>query len=239
MYLILLVTHKNNLKRVNESNKKWLDNIQIPYIIVYGDPGIKDDYYIQDNHTLVVKCPDTYEYLTLKLACAYKFIATSELTKNIRGIFKVDDDVLINIKQFKKYISKTIQEDYVGHAYKIQKDSPCSHHQKKVNDSLLKSITFNLNESIICYGPMYYLSKRALNVIVSKFSYHLFSIYSTEIFEDYTFGNVLKDSGINATCMKMFTDNLDQFQKDIGFISFHDYDHSQDLNNLNKSVNLL
>jgi hypothetical protein len=238
MYLILLVTHQGNLKRVSEINVKWLNRCNIPYIIVYGDPNIKNDYYIQDNFTLVVKCPDTYEYLTLKLACAYKFIATSESTKNVQGIFKVDDDVLINVKLFQNYISKSIQDDYSGHAYEIQKNCPCSHHQTKVSDSRLKSITFSLKDSIICYGPMYYLSRRSLNTIVSKFSYHNFSIYSTDMFEDYTFGNILKDSGIKPNCMKMFTDKLDQFEN-MSFIAFHDFDHTKDLNDLNKITNLL
>jgi hypothetical protein len=168
MYLILLLTHKGNLQKVNETNRYWLNECGIPYIILYGDPNIKDDYYVKDKHTLVVKCPDTYEYLTLKLACAYKFIATSESTKNIQGIFKVDDDVLINIKNFKSYISKTIQDDYAGHAYQIAKDCPCSHHQTKTHNSALQSITFRLKECIICYGAMYYLSRKSLNIICLK-----------------------------------------------------------------------
>lgn len=238
MYLILLLTHRGNLEKVNETNRKWLDHCGVPYIIVYGDTNIKDDYNIQDKHTLVVKCPDTYEYLTLKLACAYKFIVTSELTKNIRGVFKVDDDVLINIKQFQSYIKNSIQEDYAGHAYEISKDCPCSHHQTKTKNTALQTITFRLKESIICYGPMYYLSRRALNIIVSKFSYHNFNIYSTEMFEDYTFGNILKQNGIDASCMKMFTDHVDQFKNNSGFIALHDADHTRDLLSLHENINI-
>lgn len=237
MYLILLLTHKANLEKVNKTNRKWLNECGIPYIILYGDPNIKEDYYIKDRHTLIVKCQDTYEYLTLKLACCYKFIATSEETKNITGVFKIDDDVLINVKEFQNYISNGIKEDYIGHAYKIQQDCPCSHHQTKTQNLALQNITFRLKESIICYGPMYYLSRKSLNIIVSKFSYHNFNIYSTEMFEDYTFGNILKDSGINAFCMKMFTDKIENFNQNIGFISFHDSDHKYDLDTLHEKIN--
>jgi hypothetical protein len=237
MYLNLLVTHKENLEKVKKINQKWLNNCGVPYIIVYGDPSIKDDYYIEDKYTLVVKCPDTYEYLTLKLACAYKFIATSELTKNVKGIFKIDDDVLINVKEFKNYISKPITNDYIGHMYRIQENTHCSHHQTKVSDEFLKSITFHLKECDICYGPMYYISRHALNTIVSKFSYHTFNIYSTELFEDYTFGNILKYSGISGICMKMFTEKIDEFKKNISFISFHDANHTMDLDDLNNKIN--
>ena len=71
MYYILLLTHKNNLKQVRD--KHWLKEVKLPYIILYGDESIENDYhYNKDENTLIVKCPDTYEYLTLKLACAYK-----------------------------------------------------------------------------------------------------------------------------------------------------------------------
>jgi hypothetical protein len=75
----------------------------------------------------------------------------------------------------------------------IYKDTLCSHHKTKVSSQNLKSITFNLKKGLMCHGAMYYLSKRALNIIVSKFSYHNFNICSTDLFEDYTFANILKD----------------------------------------------
>jgi hypothetical protein len=56
------------------------------------------------------------------------------------------------------------------------------------------------------------------------------------MFEDYTFGNLLKESGINAICMRMFSDKLDQF-KTMGFIAFHDDNHTHDLLSLHKAIN--
>lgn len=234
MYYILLLTHKNNLQHVK--NKYWLKKVKLPYIILYGDESIEDDYhYNKYENILIVKCPDTYEYLTLKLACAYKAILNMPETSNITGIFKVDDDIVINIKELHNYIDKSIKHDYTGHVYRTIK-TLCSHHQSKVSNKLLKNLTFSLNALDFCYGPMYFLSKKALQIIVSKFSYHNFSIYSTDIFEDYTFGNLLNKSSIYPFCMKMYTNHLEEFTK-YNFISFHDADHTKDILDIDKSIN--
>ena len=234
MYYILILTHKLNLSKVKE--KHWLKNIKIPYLIVYGDDSIDDDYiYNKNEKLLIVKTPDTYEYLTLKLACAYKAVLNIPEI-DITGLFKVDDDVVVNLNELYNYIEMPVQEDYSGHVYRIKDKAPCSHHQSKVRDKLLKNITFAFELSHICYGPMYYLSKRALQTIVGKFSYHNFSIYSTDMFEDYTFANILKRSNIHPVCMKMYTDDLDQFTR-YNFISFHDADHSRNLLQIDQTVN--
>jgi hypothetical protein len=235
MYYILLLTHKNNLNHVKDKN--WLKKIKLPYIILYGDPTIEHDYnYNKHENTLIVKCPDTYEYLTLKLACAYKAILNMPETSNITGLFKIDDDVVVNLKELYSYIDTSIEYDYIGHSHTVNDGVPCSHHQSKVSNVLLKSLTFTLKGSRFCYGPMYFLSKRALQIIVGKFSYHNFSIYSTDIFEDYTFGNLLKKSEIIPVCIKMYTDHLDQFTK-YNFISFHDSNHQYNILDMDKSIN--
>jgi hypothetical protein len=235
MYYILLLTHKNNLKKVKD--KYWLKEVNLPYIILYGDESIEHDYhYNKDENTLIVKCPDTYEYITLKLACAYKAILNISETSNITGIFKIDDDVVVNLKELYNYIDTFDKNDYVGHAHRTNK-TICSHHQSKVSNNLLKNLTFTLQALDFCYGPMYFLSKKALQNIVGKFSYHNFSIYSTDIFEDYTFANLLKKSDIYPKCIKMYTDHLDQFTK-YNFISFHDIDHTKDILDIDKSINI-
>lgn len=237
MYYILLLTHKNNLKQVKE--KYWLKKINLPYIILYGDPNIEYDYqYNKDENILIVKCPDTYEYLTLKLACAYKTILNISEISNITGLFKIDDDIVVNLEEFYNYINTNIfsKYDYIGHSYTIKNGVLCSHHQSKVSDSLLKNITFTLKDLRFCYGPMYFLNKKSLQIIVSKFSYHNFSIYSTDIFEDYTFGTILKNSKIYPLCIKMYTNDLHQFTKD-NFISFHDNDRTNDILNIDKVIN--
>lgn len=236
MYCILLLTHKLNLEKI--SDKIWLKKIDLPYIIVYGDENIEDDYtYDKNKRHLVVKCPDTYEYLTLKLACAYKCIITIPEMQHITGIFKIDDDVVVNTHELHNYIKLPIKDDYVGHVHIIKNDALCTHHRNKVQNKILKNITFNLRLSKICYGPMYFLSRRALQIIVSKFSYHNFSIYSTDIFEDYTFGHILKKSGIDPVCIKMYTDHLNQFTE-YNLIAFHDYDHTKDLLQIDTSINI-
>lgn len=235
MYYILLLTHESNLSKIKD--KHWLKNVNLPYVIVYGDETIKDDYlYKKDENVLIVKTPDTYEYITLKLACAYKALLNIPETNNVTGLFKIDDDVVVNVNRLHNYVSSPLKDDYTGHAYLIKDKAPCSHHQTKVKDDLLKNITFTFNLSQICYGPMYYLSKHALQTIVGKFSYHNFSIYSTDIFEDYTFGNILKRSNIKPICMEMYTDNLDQFLI-YNFIAFHDFDHSKNIIDIDKMVN--
>lgn len=237
MYLVLLLTYKDNL--INVYKKGWLKKLKIPYLILYGDQSIKDDYlYKPEENELVVKCPDTYEYITLKLACAYKFIVSAPEMNGVDGIFKVDDDIVINLDELNKYIYEPIVDDYTGHLFLINENTKCDHHKNKTSDNALNNITFNFKLSYVCYGPMYYLSKRSLKTIVSKFSYHNFKIYSTEIFEDYTFANILADAGIKPKCIPMYTDELDQFKSKLGFIAFHDNDHKKDIINIDKLINI-
>lgn len=235
MYLVLILTHKRNLSNVH--TKHWLQRVNVPYVIVYGDTTIEHDFlYNTSKSELVVKCPDTYEYLTLKLACAYKWIVTVPEMQDVQGVFKVDDDVVVNVHELHNLIETPIVDDYSGHVHLINESSQCSHHQSKVTDPHLKTITFSLQLSKICYGPMYYLSRRALQAVVSKFSYQNFSIYSTQLFEDYTFGNLLKRSGIEPVCIRMYTDHLEQFVP-YNFIAFHDQDHTQPIDQIDRSIN--
>ncbi|NBP13215.1 hypothetical protein EBU95_02325 [bacterium] len=232
MYLVLLLTHKQNLKEVLKNKGVWLEKTGTEYLILYGDTQLGDDYHYDATHkVLAVKCPDTYEYLTLKLACAYKFIVTSPYTTDVQGVFKVDDDVFVNVDELRLFIgSGGTKDDYVGHVYKVS-DTLCSHHHHKVSDANLNDVVFKFRKCLVCYGPMYYLSRRSLNQIVSKFSYQNFCVYSTQLFEDYTFANILFRSGITPVTTKMYTDNLDEFFK-LKFIAFHDADHKHDLKDI-------
>ena len=58
------------------------------------------------------------------------------------------------------------------------------------------------------------------------------------MFEDYTFGNILSESGIIAYCIKMYTDSLEEFKANVGFLSFHDANHTNDLANIDRLVNI-
>jgi hypothetical protein len=235
MYLILLLTYKKNLQKVFGNKNVWLEKTGLPYLILCGDETINEDYsYDNEKKILMVKCPDTYEYITLKLACAYKFIITSKEMMHIKGMFKVDDDVFVNVSKLNEFIKENekIQDknDYIGRVYKIG-SVLCNHHHKKVKNINLNDIVFRLKECYICFGPMYYLSRRALCEIINKFSFQNFNIYSTQLFEDYTFGNILLKTGILPIKSKMFTDDVREFINS-GFVAFHDANHVYDVSRL-------
>lgn len=236
MYLVLLLTHKQNLLKVLDNKSVWLEKTGMEYLILYGDTQLDDDYhYDTTNKVLAVKCPDTYEYLTLKLACAYKFIVTSPYTTDVQGVFKVDDDVFVNVDELHMFIaSNGTKDDYVGHVYRVN-DTLCSHHHRKVSNTYLNDVVFKFKKSLVCYGPMYYLSRRSLNQIVSKFSYQNFCVCSTQLFEDYTFANILHRSGITPVTTKMYTNSLDEFIN-MKFVAFHDADHIHDLKDIQKDI---
>lgn len=238
MHLILLLTHKQNLQKVIDNKNIWLEKTKLPYIILYGDENISEDYhYNNKNKTLVVKCPDTYEYITLKLACAYKFIITSKEMTHIKGIFKVDDDVFINVSKLNEFIIENNNTyDYIGSVYKIN-NTFCSHHHKKVKNKNLDEIIFKFNECHICFGSIYYLSRLSLSEIVNKFSFQNFNIYSTQLFEDYTFGNILFKSGITPINAKMFTNDPRNFINK-GYVAFHDVDHTYDMKTFQNKINV-
>ena len=238
MHLILLLTYKENLQKVLDTKNIWLEKTGLPYVILYGDQNIDEDYYYDnEKKLLVVKCPDTYEYITLKLACAYKFIITAKEMTHIKGVFKVDDDVFVNISKLKEFIVENNNiYDYIGSVYELN-NTLCSHHHNKVKNKNLDKIVFKINQCKICFGPMYYLSRRALYEIINKFSFQNFNIYSTQLFEDYTFGNILLKNGITPIKAKMFTNDVNDFINK-GYVAFHDADHIYDMKHIHNKTKI-
>lgn len=91
------------------SKLPWIEKIPCKYVIIKADPNMIIDYnYNSDTNTCIVKAPDDYQGLPLKLQMAFKFIHTQF---NPNFLFKIDDDMFVDID---KLLSLKMIHDYEG-----------------------------------------------------------------------------------------------------------------------------
>jgi hypothetical protein len=130
-----------------------LDNTNV--YILYGDPDLEEPHKIIDNKYIVLKVNDDYDHLGDKTIALIKFINT--VFPESRGLFKCDDDVVVNVKHINTFIhfARIKDLDYCG--YKVVRtkeynDWACQNNYDKYPVELCS----------YCGGPLYFLSKKAL-----------------------------------------------------------------------------
>jgi hypothetical protein len=242
--MIIYVTQITNIKSLDIMKEAWINKLKelnIPYIIVCADNTLPNSYVFNpNNNVLIVKAPADYEYHTLKLIYALQFILErGDEYKDIKGIVKIEDDVLVNVNKLVEYLSDTTEKkDYEGWKYKLQTPIGVAKHRPKVKNEYLKNLIIVLEPSIYCLGSMYWLSKNAIDILVKFFKTKPFCIYSWHIFEDYAVAKILKLAGIEPTDTNMFTENLTYFMQDQKHIAFHDKFQRYELLPISKKINL-
>jgi hypothetical protein len=127
-------------------------DINVDLIILYADPNLPVDFMFVDNKYLIIRTYDTYDYLINKT-----FFLFSILNKytNYEGVFKCDDDVILNKNVFQK-ILKNKMNDYVG-----------------------KKVRINIKNNVYYYagGPIYYISKKCLELFTYENIMDLFKTF--------------------------------------------------------------
>ena len=155
-YIFIIYTCKKNLSKaetIYERINKKLDYGKV--YIIYGDNRNHEDYNnhnykISENKYIVLNVDDDYDHLNDKTLLLLQTI--NELFPSIKGMFKCDDDVWININNINNFIridmANNNKIDYAGYVvdYWPEKSTnlPISSHCK------------------FCGGPLYYLSKKSL-----------------------------------------------------------------------------
>jgi hypothetical protein len=105
MYIFAIYSCKKYLEKANaiydRINNK-LTNTKV--YIFYGNLNIEDKYKIIDDKFIELKVKDDYENLSKKTLAIIRHI--DENYSDIKGFFKCDDDIIVNIEHINKFISK-------------------------------------------------------------------------------------------------------------------------------------
>jgi hypothetical protein len=235
--MILYITHQQNVSKIENARAAWMNKLNVPFVIVIGDHNISTSYvYNPTNKVLIVKCPDSYEYHTVKLVQAYQFILDNDLFKDTPGTIKLEDDVLVDVEKLDEYLSQE-KKDYEGWRYVMDKPILNGKHRDKVRDVNLRNLMMVLEPQAYCLGSVFWLSRTAMEHVVAYFKKQPYCFYSWHLFEDYAIGKILKAANIEATDGKLFTENLTYFMNEAKHFAFHDKFNRYDLLQLGKKIN--
>ena len=192
-FFLGVITCEKYKYKITEQN---LMNMKLPFKFRYfiGDPSLSESEYREDKDSNIVylPCPDNYESLPKKVYCMLEWI-----TKNYpetEYICKMDDDVKINLYKFIMY-SKFVaikNFDYAGLKKSI-KGGKSKWHFGKTEDQNLSNQIIDMPKCRYCGGPVYYLSRKAINIILEDFWK---PETKTTIYEDQSIGHCLNRRGI-------------------------------------------
>jgi hypothetical protein len=235
--MIIFVTHQQHVPKIKSYQEAWMNSVSVPYIIVIGDHTIPRPYVYNDtNKVLIVQCPNTYEYHTLKLVKAYQFVLESEQFKDIKGTIKVEDDILVDSFKLDLFLSEE-HKDYEGWRHVMNKPVLNGKHRDKVRDVNLRNLMIVLDPIVYCLGSAVYLSRKAMEEVIAYFKRTPYCFYSWHLFEDYAIGKILKAANIEATDSAVFTENLTYFMNEAKHFAFHDKFNRYDLLQIGKKIN--
>ena len=211
-YIFIIYSCKKQLSYANNIyNKLIKDNlVKCKIFIIYGDT-LNTDYKIIHNY-IILNVLDDYNSLNLKTLKLFQTI--NILFPNIKGIFKCDDDIIPNINHLNTFILSEIINtiDYCG--YKVNIEKEIIH-----NNIILPKVQY-------CGGPLYYLSKKSLDIFKNMNENIIMHIS-----EDIMVGLNLNANNIFPYDYKLY----DIIFSDINKISYHNY--NRDINLFNNIDN--
>lgn len=220
-FLFIIYSCKKNARGTNELYERIKNKLTLTKAyIIYGDPDYftnKDsgNHEVYDDKYIILNTDDTYDTLNNKTLLLLQTVYT--LYPAIKGVFKCDDDVIVNINHINNLIhdlilNKIQENDYIGK--KVLVDNNNLHNMKMEGKD--HNVTLGIN---YCGGPLYYLSNKAI---------HLFTTMTCDsiYYEDVMVGNHLGKSSIYPNpAMDLYSD----FNKDCNTISYHNKIHSNQL----------
>jgi len=210
MKIVLVITVCNqNRKRITSqvNNLKWSlipEGIEITPVFVFGKGGDTSDIPFQ---TLVVDVNEEYNLLYRKLFEAYKIISK---TFDYDFICKIDDDTKINTESFTKYLIEN--EDYVGRMFEGNTEATITLRLDfyNINRTInLKPTFFSGKSFIYATGDCYFLSKKAVNYILSSEEV-LSKCGNARIEEDRLFGYMLSDKDVKIKDINMTNEVIEE-----------------------------
>jgi hypothetical protein len=219
-YIFVIYTCKKNLKKANQFYNRFCEimelNLSIKVLIMYGDV-INTDYEIRNNKYLVINVDDGYQFLYLKSLKLFKII--NNIFPKIKGCFKCDDDIFLNIFSLTQFIEtlKYFSINYSGLVVTSLKNNNNNIHIINKNVNINKKIT--TPSAIYCGGPLYYLSKLSLQVIekiIIKDVEHIF-------YEDLMIGYILNKNNIFPIHSNLYSNDILMYNTN----SYHNANHNK------------
>lgn len=233
MYLLGIITCEKNRPNINKIKNTWISTLNLSlynYYFILGHPEIEEEYRFDENtKELWVKTGDNYEDLTEKVRMMFYAFAVHFQNKNIKGVYKIDDDIYVRSSSLETLNNVLI--DYGGYLVNLKKIAFSSHHFGKCTNKKLNTMYVINPKTVYCAGPLYYLSIRAVN---------LFQIYKnvimTSLYEDISIGMFLLCNDIGLTSMDLHTINKEDWLNKKKIVGFHDATHTCDFYELFKLV---
>ena len=143
-------------REASKERNKMLKSLGFTVIFLFGDENIlHSELRSEDGDiNLYVPIEDTYMNITYKMLEAYKYLSRH----NVRGILKLDDDVIIN--EYRIFGTNFMEYDYAGLGIGRIYSGP-----------LMMKYTgeyYNIENDIIYFaGPFYWLSNKAILQVVN------------------------------------------------------------------------
>lgn len=222
--VIMLMTCRKNMHKVEKAKKVWLNKCKTPYVILVGNPKLSLPYsYDKSSHILEVHCADDYESLSKKV---YLGIVAVDAEFSPSGILKVDDDILVRNRLLEKFLDMKDKKDYEGDIAK-NVDHWSDYHIGKCSytDSVyVPNIKY-------CRGPIYYVGRRSIDIICDRMD------PSDHLYEDVLMGMVLNHNSVLPRQQPFMTDFLHEYLKNEDIIAFHDIKGEYDLEEVERKYN--
>jgi Galactosyltransferase/Glycosyl transferase family 11 len=220
-FLFVIYTCQPNLPKAHVMYDRFshllAQYFNMKMLITYGDMDLikKDPYLLLNDKYLVLNIDDGYESLDKKSLALFK--AVSQLFPEIKGCFKCDDDVLVNIESLYQFIEmiKHGSIDYSGLTIMKRETEDAIKHLAEKNMTTTKTI--KTPNAVYCGGPLYYLSQRSLQVVNDAVYEQVDSIF----YEDLMIGYILNQEAIFPVRSNLYTDSISHFNVPCSYHNRH------------------
>ena len=219
-YLFIIYSCQKNLEQAETIynylvSKNFQEHCKI--FITYGDSSRQEfqdvtspKTHILEDHHLILNTPDDYYSLNKKTICIFNVI--QNLFPAINGLFKCDDDIIPNVVHLTDLITSSTLEPivYCGNKVNISQEFIYYFNDNPNYKTIFPVVRY-------CGGPLYYLSKRALDTFKNIETITLF------LAEDVMVGYHLNHAGIepSSQIISLYSNEV----SNINTISFHNYKH--------------
>lgn len=205
-FILLIINCQKYHHKAEKQRETWLNNIQIPYYHVLGNPDLDSEFIFDESGNILwVKTQDDYVSLPKKVIAAYE--ATMK-TYHPSYIFKTDDDQMLTESDPNKFfktifniVNKTPKIHYAGHIVNVPQCYLSKYHL--IHPELPKHLP--VYRTKYCSGRFYVLSSEAIYDLVRRKKY-----IEKEFLEDYAIGfhlnDAFKTTMLNLKTSKYFKD---------------------------------
>jgi hypothetical protein len=144
----------------------------------------------------ILDCPEGYDNLTKKTLTMFAECVS------YRGILKCDDDIFPNLNYLRKFVDRVLTYESIDYAGR-RLDVEAHYGMSFIGKGDLREPPF-IPKCSYCAGPMYYLSSRALRLLVNAWTAATLTLNYNE---DVTVGHNLGLLGIEPTHNPLYCDH--------------------------------